>query len=74
MWRQRARIQWLAEGDRNTRFFHQKASRRRSKNAITRLARQDGTVTEDVEELKSMTTTFYQNLYSSEGTIGIEEV
>ena len=24
MWRQRARIQWLLEGDHNTIFFHQK--------------------------------------------------
>jgi hypothetical protein len=62
---------------RNSRsiyIFHQKASRRKSKNAITRIARQDGTFTEDVEDLNSMTAIFYQNLYYSEGTIGIEEV
>lgn len=32
MWRQRSRIQWLAEGDGNTQIFHQKANSRRRKN------------------------------------------
>lgn len=74
MWRQRSRIQWLAEGDGNTNFFHQKATNRRRKNRITQLAREDGTVCQDAEEIGAMATAFYENLYKSEGTVGIEEV
>ena len=37
MWRQRSKVAWLHDGDRNTRFFHSKASQRRRRNYITKL-------------------------------------
>ncbi|KAK8302677.1 hypothetical protein V6Z11_D04G102000 [Gossypium hirsutum] len=33
-WAQRDRIQWLKEGDRNTRYFHVRATGRKKKNSI----------------------------------------
>ncbi|KAK3218735.1 hypothetical protein Dsin_012705 [Dipteronia sinensis] len=36
-WRQRSRIEWLKYGDRDTRFFHMKATVRRARNKITGL-------------------------------------
>jgi hypothetical protein len=58
MWRQRSRIQWLSEGDQNTKFFHQRANGRRKKNKIINLTRRDGTLTDDVGEMESMTVGF----------------
>jgi hypothetical protein len=42
LWLQRSRVTWLKEGDRNTRFFHQKAVWRARKNKIKKLKESDG--------------------------------
>lgn len=60
MWKQRSRIQWLNEGDNNTKFFHQKANRRRNKNRITQLSREDGTISEEIDEMQQMTRDFIE--------------
>lgn len=36
-WQQKSRIQWLKEGDQNTKFFHIHTMQRRKKNCIERL-------------------------------------
>lgn len=74
MQRQRSRVTWLSEGDNNTQFFQRKASARRAKNRITQLERVDGSTCTDLSELADMAKEFYGNLYTSEGTIGMEEV
>ena len=33
-WSQKARVQWLQEGDKNTSYFHAKVARRRRMNRI----------------------------------------
>ncbi|XP_073360443.1 uncharacterized protein [Aegilops tauschii subsp. strangulata] len=74
MMRQRSRITWLSHGDNNTQYFQKKASARRARNRIVQLQRLDGSMSSDPEEMAGMATDFYKNLYTSEGTIGMEEV
>ncbi|XP_073360371.1 uncharacterized protein [Aegilops tauschii subsp. strangulata] len=74
LWRQRARIEWLSHGDKNTYFFHLRASRRRRKNKIKALQHPDGGLTEDTGEMEDMVNSFYQHLYNSEGVHDMERV
>lgn len=74
MWKQRARIEWLRAGDKNTRFFYLRVTRRRRKNLINTLRKPDGHTTEDPQEMASLATSFYRTLYMSEGTENMETV
>ena len=74
MWKQRSRIMWLTEGDRNTRFFHFRASQRCRRNYISKLKNQDGQFTDNQVEMGVMATDFYRTLYTSEGTVNMNLV
>lgn len=50
-WKQGSRADWLREGDRNTKFFHSKASATKQKNRISGIEDESGEWTEDVERL-----------------------
>jgi hypothetical protein len=74
MARQRSRVEWLREGDRNTAFFHARASARRRTNKIDRLYSADGSICETQGEIKSMIHRFYEDLFSSEMCTSSESV
>jgi hypothetical protein len=66
MARQRSRVEWLREGDRNTSFFHARASARKRTNKISTLRREDGSLCESQGEMKGMVQQFYEHLFTSE--------
>ncbi|PWA67820.1 hypothetical protein CTI12_AA315780 [Artemisia annua] len=65
MWKQRSRVQWLREGDKNTRFFHSRASNQREHNNILRLKDEDGRWVENEEDLCTVSVKYLSNLFSS---------
>lgn len=71
---QRSRVDWLTDGDKNTRFFQLRASSHRWKNLIKSLVKDDGQVTEDNKEMECTATKFYKNIYYSEGVENMQHV
>ncbi|CAM9000522.1 unnamed protein product [Rhodiola kirilowii] len=69
LWRQRSRIQWLKKGDRNTAFFHAKASQRRVTNTIDMLL-WEGTEITELPEILKVTGEYFDKIFASsrEGT------
>ena len=65
--RQRSRVPWLREGDRNTSYFQAQAAQRKRINRIQGLCRSDGSVCVNEEEEKIDVQSFYHNLYESQG-------
>ncbi|MBA0729024.1 hypothetical protein Golax_022433, partial [Gossypium laxum] len=51
-WEQKAKLNWLKLGDRNTYFFHSQATQRRKKNLINKLQNDSGWETKDLQEME----------------------
>jgi hypothetical protein len=65
MERQRSRIAWLKEGDRNTEFFQAKAKARGRTNRIKALKNSAGQIITEREELEQLACDFYQQLFTA---------
>lgn len=66
MERQRSRISWLKEGDRNTEFFQAKARARGRANRIKLLTDDNGQVFTDQEDVERLACDFYQRLFAAQ--------
>ena len=65
MWKQRSRDSWLKEGDRNTRYFHSRASHRRRRNSILSVTNEAGETFTDSDLIGTQFTDYYQALFTA---------
>lgn len=71
-WKQRAKQQWLKDGDRNTSFFHKCASQRRRNNSIKEITDENGRSANTPEEVGQVFQSFFQHLFTSSELESIE--
>jgi hypothetical protein len=63
IWRQRAKIEWMRGGDRNTKFYHACANSQRRSNHISSISDVDGQDFKSIEEVQLAFV--FKNLFTS---------
>lgn len=71
MWKQKSRVQWLKEGDQNTKFFHRMVSLRRLINHIHSL-RVGEELVENEADIKSHMEDYFQALFQVDRPIRLK--
>ncbi|XP_062014134.1 uncharacterized protein LOC133730589 [Rosa rugosa] len=64
-WKQRSKVTWLKEGDRNTGFFHRKAANRKRKNLIQGLYDENGVWCEDDDGMERVVTSYFSKMFAA---------
>ncbi|KAK3212813.1 hypothetical protein Dsin_017519 [Dipteronia sinensis] len=64
-WKQRSRVDWLKGGDKNSKFFHFRATARRSRNLIEGLFDERGIWREGSVEVEKVVTKYFSGLFTA---------
>eukprot|EP00253_Pinus_taeda_P005752 PITA_05752 len=66
-WRQKSRVRWLKEGERNTKFFHRTTIQRRMHNNIPFIQKQSGVKVETHEEIEEELLNHFKQIHKDQG-------
>ncbi|KAL9438929.1 hypothetical protein AB3S75_024574 [Citrus x aurantiifolia] len=64
-WKQRSRADWIREGDKNTKYFHSRATSRKRKNKIWGIENNQGKWIKEKNEVDKEFCEYFQDLFSS---------
>ncbi|KAK9992957.1 hypothetical protein SO802_022660 [Lithocarpus litseifolius] len=67
MWRQCSRNFLLTDGDRNTRFFHTKATNRKYRNTIHGICDSNGNWQEDEQQVENIIVGYFRDIFHTQG-------
>ncbi|KAI5350305.1 hypothetical protein L3X38_003196 [Prunus dulcis] len=73
-WKLKSRVEWLQEGDKNTKFFHSKTVSRRRINRLHGLEDQGGIWYGEEYDIKRIVESYFQDLFTSANPVGIDEI
>ena len=64
-WNQRSRVDWLILGDRNTQYFHHRASQRKRKNEIRGLWDKEGRWCKNMGDIANIAIDYFSELFTT---------
>jgi uncharacterized protein YaaR (DUF327 family) len=73
-WKQRSRADWLQHGDKNTKFFHMKASQRKKRNNIKSIMNNQGQLQTKYEDIEAVLLDHFETLFKSQPTQQIHNI
>ena len=62
LWRQKSRIRWLKDGEKNTKFFHSTTIQRRMHNNITHIQNEQSIRVEKHEEIETELLNYFKQV------------
>ncbi|XP_074315549.1 uncharacterized protein LOC141651749 [Silene latifolia] len=72
--RQRSRVLWLRQGDKNTKYFYRKAGERGTKNRIAKLVDDERREFKTKEAMAGCALSYFQTLFTSTRPTGFDEL
>ena len=74
MWAQKARTQWILQGDRNTKYFQTVVRQRRAKNRILQIKDSTGNTIEDQMEIETILVEHFRNCFENKSQANFHSV
>ena len=74
MWKQGSRVEWLKEGDRNTRYFHCRANQRNKRSHVLGFEDEVGEWIEEEGRMEEMVEEYLANIFTTSNPSGFDEV
>ncbi|KAA3477768.1 reverse transcriptase [Gossypium australe] len=65
LWKQRARVNWLKHGDRNTTFFHKTACQRQFRGRMTELQNENSERYTSSKEILKLASDYFEKLFTA---------
>ena len=65
MWKQRSHVEWLKEGDQNTRYFHCRANQRNKRSYILGFEDEFGDWIEEEGRIGEMVVEYFANIFTT---------